>query len=93
MLDHDAALSAGMDMARAGREPWPPPAWPDVPTRYLLCRDDRFFTPDFVRRHARERLGITPDEIPGSHMAMLSRPREPADHLEHVAMPTGAPSE
>lgn len=23
-----------------GRQPWPLPAWPDVPTRFLLCRDD-----------------------------------------------------
>ena len=26
-------------------EPWPLEAWPDVPTRYLLCRDDRMFRP------------------------------------------------
>jgi hypothetical protein len=24
-------------------EPWPLPAWPDVPTRVLAGRDDRFF--------------------------------------------------
>jgi pimeloyl-ACP methyl ester carboxylesterase len=88
VLDHDAAHSEGMKMERAGREPWPLPAWPDVPTRYLLCRDDRFFTPEFVRRHVRERLGITPDEIPGSHMAMLSRPRELADYLVQIPAPT-----
>ncbi|MFB4316498.1 alpha/beta fold hydrolase [Actinomadura sp. 21ATH] len=81
VLDHDGALAEKMNMERACREPWPLPAWPDVPTRYLLCRDDRLFTPDFVRRHVRERLGITPDEMPGSHMAMLSRPAELADHL------------
>ena len=22
---------------------WPLQSWPDVPTRFLLCRDDRFF--------------------------------------------------
>src|SRR3954468_21760671 len=48
-------------------EPWPLPAHPDVPTRVVLCRDDRFFTPDFQRRVARERLGLEPDEVDGPH--------------------------
>ena len=39
-------------------QPWPLDAWPDVPTRFLLCRDDRFFPADFQRRVVRERLGI-----------------------------------
>ena len=29
--------------SKALQEPWPLEAWPDVPTRYLLCRDDRMF--------------------------------------------------
>lgn len=65
-----------------GEEPWPLPAWPDVPTRFLLCRDDRFFPADWMRRVAKERLGITPDEIDGSHCVALSRPKELADRLE-----------
>ncbi|MFI7635094.1 alpha/beta fold hydrolase [Nonomuraea sp. NPDC049400] len=85
VLAHDRALAEKMSMDRAVHEPWPLTAWPDVPTRYLLCRDDRFFTPDFVRRHVEERLGIVPDELPGSHMVMLSRPRELADYLDQVA--------
>src|SRR5215218_965340 len=52
----------------------PSPAWPEVPTRFLLCRDDRFFPPEFLRRVVRERLGIVPDEIDGSHCVALSRP-------------------
>ncbi|MFI6596094.1 alpha/beta fold hydrolase [Nonomuraea sp. NPDC050536] len=84
VLAHDRAVSKDMNMARAGREPWPLAAWPDVPTRYLLCRDDRFFPPGFVRGLVRERLGITPDELPGSHMAMLSHPRELADYLVSI---------
>jgi pimeloyl-ACP methyl ester carboxylesterase len=63
-------------------EPWPLPAWPEVPTRFLLCRDDRFFPAEFMRRMVQERLGITPDEINGSHCVALSRPRELADRLE-----------
>ncbi|MGW5716267.1 alpha/beta fold hydrolase [Amycolatopsis sp. NPDC003865] len=62
-------------------EPWPLPAHPDVPTRVLLCRDDRFFTPDFQRRVARDRLGLTPDEVDGPHCAPLSHPAQIADRL------------
>jgi pimeloyl-ACP methyl ester carboxylesterase len=46
-------------------EPSPLGAWPDVPTRVLLCRDDRLFPAAFLRRVSRERLGITPDELDG----------------------------
>ena len=67
-----------------GDTPWPLDAWPDVPTRYLLCRDDRFFTPEFVRPMVRERLGIEPDEVDGSHCVMLSRPVELAEALEKL---------
>jgi len=63
-------------------EPSPLRAWPDVPTRVLLCRDDRLFPPPFLRRVAEERLGITADEIDGGHTPALSRPRELAERLE-----------
>ena len=66
--------------ARMG-EPSPLRGWPAVPTRVLLCRDDRLFPADFLRRVARERLGITPDEIDGGHTPALSRPTELADRL------------
>jgi pimeloyl-ACP methyl ester carboxylesterase len=56
--------------------PWPLDAWPDVPTKFILCQDDRFFPAAFMRRVARQRLGIVPDEIPGCHCAALSHPRE-----------------
>ena len=55
-------------------KPWPLAAWPDVPTRFLLCRDDRFFPADFMRRVVHERLGITPDEIDGGHLPALAPP-------------------
>lgn len=63
-------------------EPWPLAAWPDVPTRFLLCRDDRWFEAAFLRRMARERLGVVPDEMDGGHSPMLSRPKDLADRLE-----------
>ena len=68
--------------AQALAEPWPLDAWPDTPTRYLLCRDDRMFTRAFARRHARERLGIDADEMDGGHYIALARPRELAERLD-----------
>ncbi len=62
--------------------PWPLEAWPDVPTRFLLCRDDRFFPADFQRRVVQERLGIAPDEMDGGHLPALSRPEELVGRLE-----------
>jgi pimeloyl-ACP methyl ester carboxylesterase len=62
--------------------PWPLAEWPHVPTRFLLCRDDRFFPADFQRRVVRERLGFVPDEMPGGHLAMLSQPDELVERLE-----------
>jgi alpha-beta hydrolase superfamily lysophospholipase len=74
--------------ARMG-EPSPLRAWPGVPTRVLICRDDRLFPTGYLRRVARERLGITPDEIDGGHTPALSRPRELADRLQAYAAEQG----
>ena len=74
--------------ARMG-EPSPLRAWPDVPTRVLICRDDRLFPTGFLRRVAGERLGITPDEIDGGHTPALSRSHELADRLEAYAAEQG----
>ncbi|MCF3963089.1 alpha/beta fold hydrolase [Streptomyces fuscigenes] len=55
--------------------------WPEVPTRVVAARDDRFFPAEFQRRVARERLGLPVDEVPGGHLAALSRPVELAQAL------------
>jgi len=73
------------ETSKALREPWPLDAWPDTPTRYLLCREDRMFTPAWARRHARERLGIEADEMDGGHYVTLSRPGELAERLDAYA--------
>ncbi|CAN5833348.1 alpha/beta fold hydrolase [soil metagenome] len=73
-------------------EPWPLTAWPRVPTRVLAGRDDRFFPAAFQRRVARERLDITPDEIPGGHLIALSRPVELVDQLLAYRRDAGTPS-
>jgi pimeloyl-ACP methyl ester carboxylesterase len=88
---HDVAPDVVADaFARGAREqsgtpfekPWPLDAWPSVPTRFLLCRNDRFFPADFMRRVVRERLGIIPDEIDCGHLPALARPQELVDRLE-----------
>ncbi|MGC7096315.1 alpha/beta fold hydrolase [Amycolatopsis lurida] len=63
-------------------KPWPLAAWPVVPTRVLAGRDDRFFSLEFMRRVTRERLGVEPDVIEGSHCLALSRPKELAARLD-----------
>jgi pimeloyl-ACP methyl ester carboxylesterase len=73
------------ESSKALKEPWPLMAWPETPTRYLLCRDDRMFSAAWARRHAHERLGIEADEIDGGHYISLSRPRELAEHLHAYA--------
>jgi pimeloyl-ACP methyl ester carboxylesterase len=62
-------------------QPWPLPEWPDVPTRFLQGRDDRFFPLDFQRRVVRQRLGLDLDEMPGGHLVALSQPAELATRL------------
>ena len=61
---------------------WPLSRWPEVPTRFLQGRDDRFFPPQFQRRLVRQRLGIDLDEMPGGHLVALSQPVELAARLE-----------
>jgi pimeloyl-ACP methyl ester carboxylesterase len=60
----------------------PMPPWPDVPRRFLLCRDDRLFPAEFQRRVVKERLGITPDEMDGGHLPALHSPDELVRRLE-----------
>jgi hypothetical protein len=67
-------------------DPWPLDAWPDVPTEYVLCRDDHFFTADFQRRLVRERLSVVPHEMAGGHLSALSRPAELAQLLEELRL-------
>lgn len=80
-----AEAEAGGDSAQSGTPfalPWPLAGWPDVPTRFLQARDDRFFPIEFQRRVVGERLGIPVDEMPGGHLVALSRPAELTDRLE-----------
>lgn len=60
---------------------WPLTSWPDVPTRVIVCTEDRFFPPDFLRELARMRLDVIADEIRASHCVALSRPEDLASML------------
>lgn len=79
--DADAGLLAEVRAApeppQSGRpfeDPWPLPAWPDVPTRFLAARDDRLFPLDFQRRVVAERLGLEVEPTPGGHLNSLTQP-------------------
>jgi pimeloyl-ACP methyl ester carboxylesterase len=83
------ALARGRRQSETpSREPLPLTAWPDVPTRYVLCRNDRIFPQDWMRKVVRERLGIEPDELDCGHTPALSRPVELVDLLEAMRTET-----
>lgn len=65
-------------------EPWPLEKWPDIPTRYILFRDDRLFPPEFDKKIVQERLGVVPEEMDGGHCAILARPDEVAAKLDEM---------
>lgn len=91
--DMDALFYNGVDAAAVaqeiergqsdtpGQQPWPADRLPSIPTRFVLFRDDRFFPEQFMRGVVADRLGITPEIVPGGHMAMLSHPRQLVDAL------------
>ena len=88
---HDVPDSLAAEAMRRDRDhpskacmaaPWPLEALPDVPTRFVLCTEDRCFPADLMRRVAAERLGAVPDEIAAGHCVALSRPKELAEMLE-----------
>ncbi len=79
----EEALARGQGQAgKPFREPWPLPAWPDVPTRFILARNDRLFPAAWLRKVAIERLGVIPDEIAAGHCIALSKPIELVEMLE-----------
>jgi len=86
----EEALSKGRSQSETpGQVACPLDEWPDVPTKFVLCTDDHFFPPDFMRRVVSERLGITPDEIAAGHCVALGHPRELAAMLVGYAAAHG----
>ncbi|MFG1677409.1 alpha/beta fold hydrolase [Micromonospora sp. NPDC049282] len=83
----EAAAHVREQVSAEGDEPWPLDAWPDVPTKVLIAREDQLFDVDFQRRVAADRLGITPNEIDGGHSVALSHPKQLADRLSGYLRP------
>jgi Alpha/beta hydrolase family len=72
-------------------EPCPITEFPDVPTSYLLMREDRMIRPEWSRMAARARLGVEPIELTGGHSPMLARPEQLARRLIELDGPASAP--
>jgi pimeloyl-ACP methyl ester carboxylesterase len=84
----EAAMSKARDESEVAYEtPWPLDAWPQVPTKFIVCSEDRVFPAKFMRRLVAERLGIVADELRSGHYASLSHPRELASMLDEYANP------
>ncbi|MEJ1086885.1 alpha/beta hydrolase [Microbacterium sp. Mu-80] len=87
LADEAVRRTADRDESEAAyNQPWPLPSWPAMPTRFIVCTEDRFFPAVFLRRVAAERLGITAEEIAAGHCVALSRPRELAAMLHRSAV-------
>jgi pimeloyl-ACP methyl ester carboxylesterase len=68
-----------------GASPWPLRAWPNVPTHFVLCTEDRVFPREWLRQVVCERLRISPDEIAAGHCVALSQPAALAKMLMRYA--------
>ena len=65
------------DEGKSFEDPWPLERWPDVPTRVIAGARDRLFPLEYMRRLARDRLGL--DEVTvvdSGHLPALCRPEE-----------------
>jgi pimeloyl-ACP methyl ester carboxylesterase len=60
-LAEEAVARGRGQSATPGSRPWPLDAWPAVPTRFVVCTEDRFFPPDFQRRGAAGRRAGLPE--------------------------------
>ena len=55
--------------------------WPEVPSSYISCSEDRTINPVWWEKAARERLHTTPILMEDGHCPHVSRPRELAEIL------------
>ena len=61
-----------------------PAALPSVPAVYIVCSEDTGVNPGWMRRVARERLGVEPVELAAGHFPMISAPDALAEALDAV---------
>jgi pimeloyl-ACP methyl ester carboxylesterase len=59
--------------------------WPDVPSNYIYCRDDRTINPRWWCQVARRRLNSEPIGVDSGHCPHMSHPAELADVLSNLA--------
>lgn len=62
-------------------ERWPLDVWPDLPTTFIVCTEDRMGRAEPLRQVARRRFGLDAIELGGGHSPFLSRPAELARAL------------
>ena len=67
------------------KEVSPLTSWPDVPSSYIVCTEDRTFRSEWCRGAARELLGVEAIALPGGHCPQVSRPRRLAEVLSTLA--------
>jgi pimeloyl-ACP methyl ester carboxylesterase len=84
-IARDAAARLRRQFWRVTQEVTPLREWPAAASAYVLCIGDRMVSRDYGGRASRGVLGIEPVEMPGGHSPFLSRPRELAGVLEHLA--------
>jgi hypothetical protein len=61
--------------------------WPQVPSSYISCSDDRALNPDWWDTAARKRLGVEPIRFQAGHAPHVSRPAELATILDSLTTP------
>lgn len=86
-LAEEAISKARSESDAAYNTPLPLDSLPAVPTRFVLCTEDRLFPAPFMRRVVAERLGVVPDEIAASHCVALGRPHDLANLLDGYSRP------
>jgi len=86
-LAEEALSKARSESDAAYNSPWPLDSQPAVPTRFVVCTEDRFFPAPFMRRMAAERLGVVPDEIQAGHCIALSHPHDLGILLDSYTRP------
>ena len=86
-LAEQAMRTERSESEAAYNSPWPLDSLPDVPTRFVLGTEDRFFPAPFLRRVVSERLGVVPDEIAAGHCVALSRPQDLGNLLDSYTRP------
>jgi pimeloyl-ACP methyl ester carboxylesterase len=75
----DSARSAFSRLRPQSKQPfgerWPSDRWPELPTTFIVCGEDRMGRAEQLRRVARDRFGLEAVELGGGHSPFLSRPK------------------